>query len=121
MNETSARPRPSSSATMAASTPEASGAPPSSGTRSSRQPAGPDRGVQLLRPLAVTQLADGTGTQAVDHLDGGIAERLLLRREAHVHQGSPGVAANTGVHSSRNVRRSTLPEGSLGTASTTTT
>ena len=90
-NGASARPRPSSSATMAASTPDASGAPPSSATRSSRQPDARDGGVELRGPLGVVELRRRRcGAEPVDDLRGRVAQRLLLGREADVHQSASG-------------------------------
>ena len=106
---------------MATSTPDAHGAPSSVAVRSSRQPGGGDGGVELGRPLGVVELADGVRAQPVDDLGRRVAQRPLLGGEADVHQSSlPGVDER-GVHSSRSVRRSTLPDGSRGMASTTTT
>ena len=82
----SARPRPSSSATIATSTPEASGAPSARASRSSRQPGGGDGGVELVGPLDVVELPYGVRTQPVDDLGGGVAECLLLGGEPDVHQ-----------------------------------
>ena len=79
------------------------------------------RGVQLVGPLGIGQPRHRTRTPPVDYPGRSTAQFLLFGGEAGVHQGSTRVPASRGVHSSRSVRRSTFPEGSLGMASTTTT
>ena len=91
------------------------------GRRAQLAPAGGGhRGVELGGTLTIVELGDAVHAQAVDHLRRGIAQRDLLGREADVHQ-SGGAAGEAGAHSSRSVRRSTLPDGVRGMASTRTT
>ncbi len=80
-----------------------------------------DRGVELGPPLCIVEVADGADAVTVDHVRDGVAEGLLLGREADVHQAFVPDVRSDGVHSSRSVRRSTFPEGKRGIASTTTT
>ena len=76
--------------------------------------------LQASGALAVVELAHGVGAEAVGHRGRGVAQLALLGREPDVHQ--PGAdPLKAGAHWSRSVRRSTLPDGSRGTASTTTT
>ena len=107
----SAGPRPSSSATTATSTAEASGALPSAGTRRSRHPAAATAASSRSdRPVSESS-ATGPRTQPVDHLCGRVAEGLLLRREPDVHQDIRDEASRTGVHSSRSGPPQHLPRG----------
>ncbi len=90
--------------------------------RAQLAPAGrADRRVELGGPLAVVELADPVDAQAVDDLRGGVAQRDLLGGEADVHSAVLGRRGQRGAHSSRSVRRSTLPEGVRGMLSTMTT
>ena len=94
---------------------------PPSAVRSSRQPEAATAASSFVGPLAIVELADGARAEAVDDLGDRVAQRLLLGGEADVHQlrlPRRGAAASS---SSRSVRRSTLPDGSRGIASTTTT
>ena len=119
-NDTSARPRPSSSATMPVSTPDASGAVPSAAVRSSRHPA-PAR--------AASSFADRSGSSSSPTACGpswstsrvaASRRACCFEREADVHQPSVRAASNGADHSSRSVRRSTFPDGRRGISSTTT-
>ncbi len=83
-------------------------------------PGGGHGGVELRGALPVVELGHAVDTQAIDHLRRRLAQRDLFGREADVHQ-SGGAVARAGAHSSRRVRRNTLPDGVLGMASTTTT
>ena len=120
-NGTSASPRPSSSAMRPTSTPEVSGWPPSSASRNSRQPDDGTAASSFAVRSAVADLADGMRSELIDHPGGGVAQGLLLGREADVHQAAGPEPAWAAIHSSRRTRRSTLPEGSRGMAPTTTT
>jgi hypothetical protein len=86
---TSARPRPSSSATMATSTPEAQ-RPVVVAVRSSRQPDA-STAASRRRFAPVVELGHGGDAEAVDHLGRGVAQGDLLGRQADVHQSAgPG-------------------------------
>jgi len=117
----SARPRPSSSATTAASTPEASGSSPSN-RHPQLAPAGRPRRPRPASPSARDRPGPGpcAGPSRTTTAATVVAERALLGREADVHQLSARAESSRGVHSSRRVRRRTLPDGSRGMASTTT-
>ncbi len=77
-------------------------------------------GVELAGALPVVQRGNAVHTEAIHDLRSGIAQGDLLGREADVHQ-SGWAGEEVGSHSSLSVRRSTLPEGVRGTASTRTT
>ena len=116
----SATPRLSSSATIAASTADASGLPAPSSARSSRQPAAGDGGVELGDAPSSPSSPTVSAAEVVHDLGDGVAQRVLLGGQADVHQGSSGWVRSVGASSSRRVRRSTLPDGRRGMASTTT-
>ena len=107
------RPRPSSSAMMATSTADAHGAPSSDGDRSSRQPAAATAASSFSTRSRVVELTHRAGAEAVDEHRCRVAQRPLLGGQPDVHQPA--------ISSSRSTRRSTLPDGRRGTASTTTT
>ena len=94
--------------------------PSSVAVRRSRQPDAIDRRVELGGTLAVVELGDAVDAQAIDELRRSVAQGRLLGGEADVHQSAPA-GAKLGAHSSRSVRRSTLPDGVRGMASTRTT
>ncbi len=77
--------------------------------------------VQLVGPVEIVELAHGLGSQPVDGQRDRVAQGLLLGGEPDVHQPPVPAAASVGAHSSRSTRRSTLPDGSRGMSSTTTT
>ena len=97
----SARPRPSSSATMATSTPEASGAPPSAAV-AQLAPAGRGDGrVELGRRARCRRAAPPSGGPSRSTTWARrVAQRLLLGREADVHQAAP-VPASSGASTRR--------------------
>ena len=113
---------PSSSATMAASTPEASG-PPSPSAVAQLAPARGHHGRLELGPPAPRRRAwrrprarAGPTTWATESRSA-----CCSGEKPDVHQSAARAPASAGVHSSRSVRRSTLPDGSRGMSSTTTT
>ena len=119
-NDTSARPRPSSSATIARLHPGRQWGRSVGGRPELPPSRGGHGGVELRRPLRVAELTDGVRAELVDEPDGGVPQGLLFGREADVHQPSVWAASNGADHSSRSVRRSTLPDGRRGISSTTT-
>src|SRR5262249_46837966 len=73
--------------------------------------------VELLDAFGVVERTHGRGSEPVDEQCRRVAQGALLRRQPDVHQ----PASTLGASSSRSTRRSTLPDGNRGMASTTTT
>ena len=102
--------------------PRPTGRPSSDGVRSSRQPEASTAASSLAARSRVVQLGHGVQPEPVDHLRA----RRRAGPPARARGGRPlslarSIGASVGAHSSRSVRRSTLPDGVRGMASTSTT
>ena len=80
-----------------------------------------DGGLDAVEPRLVVQLADRGRAVALGDAHDRVAQRLLLGGQSDVHQAPCSFVGIVPTSSSRSVRRRTLPDGSRGTSSTTTT